>query len=469
MDNRRHTETSFIGHVWLDQETGEITATDATFDSWADPGQRSHIDRYLAEPEGASFFEAIQGHLTPEAPAIIPAVTSFDDGQPDQLMCFLPAQPVATDLPVTMVPLAQDAPETDVAAPPPQVFDVITDFVLVCDPTYTIVRANRAAQAVYGGLQPVEGRKCYQVLRGRNHPCADCPLPTTLETGRLIPTEFYDRQLREFLEIRTYPHVTETGRWQDFTILTRVISERRRREGETAQTRKLLALGQMASGLAHDFNNRLTVILGRVQLLKSRTTDPEVRSSLRTIEAAAFDSTDIIQRLQDFTRAQMAEEGDQFAPVEVNALIRDVQQYVETRTARIRQQEGIRITIETQLREVARIEGHRDRLRNAFLNVALNAIEAMEIGGVLRLWTQQLGRQVEIGIVDTGVGMAKTVREQMFDPFFTTKGSRKNGLGLSEVYGIVNQHHGSIHVDSTPGEGTTISMYFPALIPESQE
>lgn len=469
MANDQRSESTFIGHVWLDQETGEVTATDATFDAWAGPEQRTHIDHYLAEPGGASFFAAVQTRLTAEAPAVIPAVATFGNGRIGRLMCYLPLQSATADLLVSIVPLAEGDPESEVMAPPAQVFDVITDCVLVCDPSYTIVRANRAAQAVYGGLQPVEGRKCYEVLRGRNQPCADCPLPTTLESGQLVPTEYYDRQLQEFLEIRTYPHVTDAGRWQDFTILTRVISERRQREGETAQTRKLQALGQMASGLAHDFNNRLTVILGRVQLLKSRTTDPEVRSSLRTIETAAFDSTDIIQRLQDFTRTQTSEEGEEFAPLEVNALVRDVRQYIETRTARLRQQEGIRITVEMQLREVARIEGHQARLRSALLNIALNAIEAMEIGGVLRLWTQQLGRQVEIGVADTGVGMTQTVREQMFDPFFTTKGAQRNGLGLSEVYGLVNQHQGTIRVDSTPGDGTTITLFFPALIPESQD
>ncbi len=468
MEIDKQSKASFIGHIRLDRKTGEITATDTTFEAWVGAGVRGHIDEYLIGLERTSFFKAVQSKLEREGILVIPAETRFNNRGIKQVLCYLPTRAEA-DLPVSLVPLAEVHQQSAITTPPPQLFDVITDFLLVCDPHYTIVRANRAAQAVYGGLQPVEGRKCYQVLRGKQQPCEDCPLPATLESGYLRPTEYYDRQLGEFLEIRTYPQVTAEGRWQDFTILTRVVSERRRQEGETAQTKKLLALGQMASGLAHDFNNMLTIILGRVQLLKSRTTDPEVRSSLRTIETAAFDSTDIIQRLQDFTRTRSREEREEFSPVDVNTLVRDVEQYAMTRTDRLRKQDGIRITVETHLRDVPQIEGNQARLRSALLNVALNAIEAMEIGGVLRLWTQQLGRQVEIGVSDTGGGMTHEVQEQMFDPFFTTKGSRGNGLGLSEVYGVVNQHQGKLRVDSTLGEGTTITLYFPAIIRNSQK
>ncbi|MEJ2049281.1 MAG: ATP-binding protein [Calditrichota bacterium] len=452
-----------LARIWIDRKTGAVTQADATFEAWGG-GTGTHVDEYFQLEEGGSLFAAVQARLSDHPLHSFPVAPKEPLGMTRRVLCVLDTRNLAPQAawPVSIVPMAEAA--DDLARPPAQLFDAITDFLVVCDPTYTIRRANRAAQAVYGGLGALEGQPCYRVLRGKPHPCTDCPLPQTLETGKVVPYEYYDDQLREFLEMRTYPHLGGDGTLADFTILTRVVSERRRQEGETAQQKKLVALGQMASGLAHDFNNMLTIILGRVQLLKSRTTDPGLLRNLKTIEKAAFDSTDIIQRLQDFTRQREEGSEQSFAPVEVNTLVEDVVQYVQTRTDRLRKQEGIRIEVELQLREVARIEGQSAQLRSALLNVAFNAIDAMPIGGVLRLWTQQLGTQVEIGVADTGVGMSKEVREKMFDPFFTTKGERGNGLGLSEVYGIVNQHNGSIRVDSTPGEGTTITLYFPIAV-----
>lgn len=455
-----------LARIWINRETGAVTQADATFETWVGGGTGTHVDEYFQLEEGGSLFAAVQERLGEHPLHSFAAAPKFPLQTAHRVVCVLDARNLGPQAawPVSIVPVAEGVGAGELAHPPAQLFDAITDFLVVCDPTYTIRRANRAAQAVYGGLEALEGQKCYRVLRGNPYPCTDCPLPQTLETGKVVPYEYYDDQLREFLEMRTYPHLGPGGTLADFTILTRVVSERRRQEGESAQQKKLVALGQMASGLAHDFNNMLTIILGRVQLLKSRTTDPGLVSSLKTIEKAAFDSTDIIQRLQDFTRQREEGSEQSFAPVEVNTLVEDVVQYVQTRTDRLRKQEGIRIEVEPQLREVARIEGQSARLRSALLNVAFNAIDAMPIGGVLRLWTQQLGTQVEIGVADTGVGMTKEVREKMFDPFFTTKGERGNGLGLSEVYGIVNQHNGSIRVESTPGEGTTITLYFPIAV-----
>ncbi len=456
-----------LARIWIDRNTGAVEKADATFQQWVKSQADNHIDHYLAAETGGSLFETFRESTEQHPLHSITAVPKFQAGPVNRVVCYLDARNISAHeaVPVSIVPIKSiEEEEEELASPPPQLFDAITDFLVVCGPDYSIKKANRAAQAVYGGLQKLEGRKCYQALRSNPAPCADCPLPQTLETGKLVPVEYHEAQLREFLEIRTYPHIDEGGYLQDFTILTRVVSERRKREGESAQNKKLLALGQMASGLAHDFNNMLTIILGRVQLLKSRLSDPGLLSSLKTIEKAAFDSTDIIQRLQEFTRQRDQDEEQMFEPVKVNALVEDVVSYVQTRTDRLRKQEGIRIEVETQLRDVSRIEGSTARLRSALLNLVFNAIDAMEIGGVLSLWTQQLGTQVEIGVSDTGVGMSKEVREKMFDPFFTTKGDKGNGLGLSEVYGIVNQHNGTIRVESTPGEGTTITLYFPVII-----
>lgn len=381
--------------IMIERETGYVTKSDATFKEWVSAGNFDdvHIDNYFESTDGASVFEEIRTRMENTQFHVVNAVPRFHKFTARRMIFFVDTK------------------------------DIVGD--------------DSLELSIYPHRPPSD----------EIEPDLENPLPKTLNTGKMSPFEYYDSNLKEFLEIRTYPHIDEEGYWTDFTILSRVVSQRREIEGETAQNKKLQALGQMASGLAHDFNNMLTIILGRVQLLKSRLQDPPVLNELSTIEKAAFDSTDIIQRLQDFTRKRSQEESGVFERLEVNAIIEDVVQYVHTRVDRLRKQKGIRIELETQLRDVAKIEGNKPQLRSALLNIVLNAIDVMEIG-----------------VADTGVGMTKEVREKIFDPFFTTKGEKGDGLGLSEVYGIVNQHNGNIKIESTPGEGTTMLLYLPISV-----
>jgi len=453
-----------IVRIMVDRNTGGIVSADAGFNEWINAESLDHIDEYLTPAKGTSFFQELIASVEERPAYVISASPKFEHEKIDRIACYgnTNMSPRNNSLPIILVPVPKNySDDSEFSSLPPQFFDVITDFMVVCAPDFTIRKANPAAQAVFGGGEKLEGRHCYKALRGQSHPCEDCPLLPTLEVGHVVPLEYYDDNVQEYLEARVYPRMEVPGVLHDFTILTRIVSERRRQEGEETQEKKLVALGRMASGLAHDFNNMLTIILGRVQLLKTRLGNSDSAESLATIEKAALDSTEIIQRLQDFTRQQDEDTGLPFEAVDVNLLVEDVIQYAETRTDRLQRKEGIRIVVEKQLDEVPSIAGHPGRLRSALLNVILNAMEAMEVGGVLRIWTQQIGREVEIGVADTGVGMSREIREQMFDPFFTTKGSRGNGLGLAEVFGIVRQHGGTIRVDSSPGEGATVSLSFP--------
>jgi signal transduction histidine kinase len=179
------------------------------------------------------------------------------------------------------------------------------------------------------------------------------------------------------------------------------------------------------------------------------------------MEKAALDSTDIIQRLQDFTRKRFQPESANFDLLDINLVIEDVVSYASTRIEKLKRQYGIQIAMEQSLEVTDKVEGNESQLRSALLNIIFNSIAALEIGGVISIWTRQIGSQIEIGISDTGVGMTDDIKEKIFDPFFSTKGDEGNGLGLSEVYGIINHHNGSIKVESTFGEGTTMLLYLP--------
>jgi signal transduction histidine kinase/CheY-like chemotaxis protein len=252
----------------------------------------------------------------------------------------------------------------------------------------------------------------------------------------------------------------------------RLYEERSRAFGELAaaqdqlvRTEKLRALGEMASGVAHDFNNVLASILGRAQLLLERVHEAKLRRWLQVIERAAMDGARTVRRLQDFTGIRR----DQPAvAVDLNQVVEQVLETTESTWRQDGRPGGTRIEVVTNLAErLPKIAGDPAELREAFTNLVLNAVDAMPSGGTLTLRTsvseeEVPGREVTVAVTDTGTGIPEAIRQKIFDPFFTTKGPKGTGLGLSMAYGILARHGGRITVESEEGRGTTFRLAFPA-------
>ncbi len=226
-------------------------------------------------------------------------------------------------------------------------------------------------------------------------------------------------------------------------------------------TERLAAVGQMAAGVAHDFNNMLASIMVRAELLRQVLTNPEWTAHLEVIERAAHDGARTIRRLQDFTRQESAQD---FRPVDLNTAVRDSLEITKSRWKDDAHLSGIPIEIRTKLGAVLPVRGDASEIREVLTNLIVNAVDAMPQGGVLSFATRCLpaGNRVELTVSDTGTGMTEEVRAQIFDPFFTTKGPGGSGLGLSVSYGIIKRHGGSITVQTGPGAGTTFSVTLPA-------
>jgi signal transduction histidine kinase/CheY-like chemotaxis protein/HAMP domain-containing protein len=239
---------------------------------------------------------------------------------------------------------------------------------------------------------------------------------------------------------------------------------------QAVQTAKLGALGQMAGGVAHDFNNLLAAILGRAELLQRRTTDPFVVQGLKVIQGAALDGAETVRRILGFARAKGQE---QVEPVELAPLLQQVVDIARPRWKDEAQARGVRVHVALALEPVPPLRGNAAELREVFLNLLLNAVDAMPAGGTVTLGVHQLagdngdagapGEAIECFVRDTGVGMSAEVRRRAFDPFFTTKGARGTGLGLSVVYGIVSRHGGRVRIDSVENAGTTVTLHLPVF------
>jgi len=240
--------------------------------------------------------------------------------------------------------------------------------------------------------------------------------------------------------------------------LSHYIAEQERIREQFSQVEKLSALGELASGVAHDFNNTLAGILGRAQLLL-RTDDPEkIQRGLDIIIRTAQDGAKTVKRIQDFARQRRDHNFELFS---IDQILSDAAEITRPRWKNCAEAANIHISVDLEIDSNAMIMGDDSELREVLVNMLFNALDAMPEGGKLILSTQTVGESVVVKIKDTGIGMYPEVRQKVFDPFFTTKGKAGLGLGLAVSFGIIARHGGTIDVDSEYGKGTEFRISLP--------
>jgi len=227
---------------------------------------------------------------------------------------------------------------------------------------------------------------------------------------------------------------------------------------QLVQSERLRALGELATGVAHNFNNLLSGILGHTQLLLSRNIDSSIRERLQIIEKLVLDGGEVVRRIQEFTRLRTVKD---FSSLKVKDIINDVVRMTESKWSGGPNAAKITLRTDTDPVDVPIVEGNASELREVFINIIFNAVDAMSHGGELTIKTETNGKNVFIRFIDTGDGMTEETRKRVFDPFFTTKGSGGTGLGMSVAYGIINRHNGQISIESEHGVGTTVTVQLP--------
>jgi signal transduction histidine kinase/ActR/RegA family two-component response regulator len=249
---------------------------------------------------------------------------------------------------------------------------------------------------------------------------------------------------------------------QLFSNLKQTLQELKLAQDQIVQAEKLRAMGEMASGVAHDFNNVLAVVLGNIQLLlyqMDRLSPEEIREGLKVIERSSKDGAETVRRIQEFTGLRRDKE---FISLSLNEIITEVANITQPRWKGQTQKKGIQVELLTQLGDIPLIMGNPSELREVLTNIIFNAVDAMPEGGKLTIATQpQTEDWVEVRMADTGMGMTEEVKKRVFDPFFTTKGVKNSGLGLSVSYGIIKRHGGEILIESEPGKGTSFILHLP--------
>jgi two-component system NtrC family sensor kinase len=258
------------------------------------------------------------------------------------------------------------------------------------------------------------------------------------------------------LNVSITPLVSKSGERIGRLLLFDDVTQRERMEEQMSQTEKLTSLGLLAAGVAHEVNTPLAVISNYIQMLAKQMPEGDPRQGIiDKIVKQTFRASEIVNNLLNFSRTGAAE----LADIDVNRVVEETLSLVAhpLKTSQIQIVKQLGATLPP-------VRGSANKLQQVFLNLFLNARDAMPSGGMLEVRTAAHNGSVEVEVADTGAGIPREHIHRIFDPFFTTKATgRGTGLGLSVSYGIIKEHAGKIDVRSTPGKGTSFHVEFPAV------
>jgi len=243
-----------------------------------------------------------------------------------------------------------------------------------------------------------------------------------------------------------------------YESLEKAYQELANTQEQLIMTEKLRALGEMAGGVAHDFNNILGTILGRTQLLLRVVKDDRIAEHLRQIEKVTLAGAKTVQRMQNFTRVSS---GGAYETIDLVRVIQDSIEMTRPRWKDECQKVGTIIELRYEHDSRLPVLGNSSELIEAFSNLILNSVDALPKGGVINIEAFSREQNAVIRIEDNGIGMDEATLKRIFFPFFTTKGKQGTGMGMSVAYGVIGRHKGEIDVSSKVGLGTTIVITLP--------
>lgn len=351
------------------------------------------------------------------------------------------------------------------------IFDSIPDAMLYLDLDWRVMMSNASACGLFGCDLPQIQGKTLEELMGPELDVTGLCGAVGGQSGNTVMTEEIETISGRVWRLRVRPVEGASGERRGYVLVIEDRTEHRMQEEQRAQMEKMLAIGQIAGGLAHDLKNQMMVTLGNLALIEeSVSPDSKAYEYIKRVENATKGTKELIDNLLAFARKR---------PIEYTRM--DAHEVIESSVQLLQHSLPRTVSIQTFLRaRRSQIRGDIYQMQNALFNLAINARDAMPEGGYLSIETQcvrvektqtfqysqrlEPGEYIRISISDTGGGMSESTLKRIFEPFFTTKPAGKGtGLGLSMVFGTVQAHHGAINVFSQPGEGTIFDIYLPLI------
>jgi len=282
-----------------------------------------------------------------------------------------------------------------------------------------------------------------------------------LVVARFAPEAFVSAE-SEFLRQLSEHAALAVHQAQLHSALQGAYDDLRQSQQAVMQQERLRALGQMASGIAHDINNALSPVALYTESMLETEVDlsPGVRGRLEIIRRAVEDVSQTIGRMKEFYRQREPQLA--LVPVKLNDLVQQIVDLTRARWSDMAMQRGVVIQVKVEpAQDLPAILGAENEIREALINLVLNAVDALPEGGTLVLHTRLVGALIEVEVQDDGVGMDEETRRRCLEPFFTTKGERGTGLGLAMVYGVVQRHGAEMDIRPAPSGGTIVRLSFP--------
>jgi len=263
------------------------------------------------------------------------------------------------------------------------------------------------------------------------------------------------------IHLRAYSVKDKQGNVIDLVGIHTDISERKKAEKAVIQAERLSAIGELASGAAHDFNNSLQGIFGNIELALLEDSSPEVKGYLETIKKSASDAASRIQQLQRF--AGKRTESLEYQLIDFNSVVDDAIAQTRNLWKDEAQKNGVNIAVNTNYGDDVSVLGNQGNIRSVLYNLIKNSVQAMPDGGTIDIATRREGEKGCLTLTDTGEGMDEETTKKIFEPFFTTKSLKQgSGLGMSGAYSTIQEHNGEIYVKKTEvGKGTTFEIVLP--------
>lgn len=348
------------------------------------------------------------------------------------------------------------------------VLDGITDLMLVLSEDLKIQRVNHVFSEWFPDIDPI-GRYCYQIFRGKNSKCDDCPALRSLELEKVVKDLCIYKMEEKFrhFEIIASPLKTDPAGERNVLLFKRDVTLEKEFQAQFYQAEKMATVGALAAGVAHEINNPLAAISGFAEGLQRRIgriqdrVEPDILDDFTeytdTIIKECLRCRDIVQTLLTFSRPVAAS----LRPVDMNQCVRDTLFILKHHF-----KEQHSITVNTELQDgLPVVMGDESQLKQVIINLFTNAFDATGEGDVIRIITN-VGQNggVELIVEDSGCGIPAELHDKLFEPFFTTKPVGKGiGIGLSTCYSIVNNHGGEITVTSKEGHGTSFRVSLPGV------
>nr|MBF0222305.1 PAS domain S-box protein [Desulfobulbaceae bacterium] len=364
-----------------------------------------------------------------------------------------------------------------------QTFDSISDIITLQDQDMRILQANKATSRFFGmEHDTIIGQKCYELFRGTSEPCPHCPVVDTLSDKECHTEMITHERLNKTLMVTSTPLPDVNGHAVTLVHVAKDITEQVNNEEKIRQAQRMQAVGTMAGGIAHEFNNMLGVIMGCAELARDDVpADSFAKVQLDKVIKASYRTRDLVKQILACSRQSQ----HKCTPLLLKPLIKETIKLIE---ASLPSSIDLNLIIADD-RSKALVDP--TEIQQIVMNLCANASWAMKEKGIITVKLDQVtlpegdlslknmlpaGEYVKLSFADNGCGMSKNIMNQIFDPFYTTKEVGKGtGMGLAIVRGIMENYKGTITVDSQIGEGTTFHLYFPvteepsAVLPDSSD